>query len=358
MFDPGRRASRAGFTLIELLVVIAIIAVLIGLLLPAVQKVREASNRVKCQNNLKQVGIALHAYENANEKLPEGQIPGAIGATPNWKVKLFPYLEQDTVYQAVYASGSSPNMRSAAVANLTRRKTFPLYHCPSTKWPEFYEDLGTESSSYNHPGGTLSNAYDRFGVNSQFIASYIGISGAYPDPAGRTERQLVKIAYGWLTDNGMLLWAESAKLSDCTDGTSNTMMVGEQSGKVDKYDLRSRYYNPFGGGSVNVTPSVHGPGPYTVRYMNEHPNNNNASYYYDAYGNATTSVRYRVNYQVLSNGANSSYALNTILNSFHPGGINTLMTDGSVRFLSETIAFPELATLCTRDDGMVQAELP
>src|SRR4051794_17080927 len=97
------KRGRAGFTLIELLVVIAIIGILIGLLLPAVQKVREAANRIKCGNNLKQLGIGFHSLLSTNDHLPKGLIwnSGAYYDSPrsNWHYHIFPYIEQDNVYR-------------------------------------------------------------------------------------------------------------------------------------------------------------------------------------------------------------------------------------------------------------------
>src|SRR5262245_42066765 len=102
----SRRRNRPAFTLIELLVVIAIIAVLIGLLLPAVQKVRAAAARMSCQNNLKQLGIAVHNYQDSNGRLPQSSSPNTYGYDDNgrswsWLAKLLPHVEQDALYNQI-----------------------------------------------------------------------------------------------------------------------------------------------------------------------------------------------------------------------------------------------------------------
>src|SRR5262249_29943925 len=127
------QAGRSGFTLIELLVVIAIIAVLIGLLLPAVQKVREAASRIKCQNNLKQLGLAVHHYANANDNFfPLGQelLPNSQQTKSTFFIKLLPYVEQDNLYVQWDFANPANNTSNASAAASRAATIIPTFLCP------------------------------------------------------------------------------------------------------------------------------------------------------------------------------------------------------------------------------------
>ena len=126
MSVPTSPRRRSGFTLIELLVVIAIIGVLVGLLLPAVQKAREAANRTQCQNNLKQMGLALHMYHDQYKSLPPSRLPGV--ELPSWAWLILPGLEQDNLYRLWVDKASFFDMPPEAItANV------PIYFCPSRR---------------------------------------------------------------------------------------------------------------------------------------------------------------------------------------------------------------------------------
>ncbi len=314
--------SRRGFTLIELLVVIAIIAALVAILLPAVQQAREAARRTQCKNNLKQIGIALHNYHDTFSVLTPGSgMPS--GNNANWRLHLLPQMEQGALYDSLDFTDGARSFRgnsSHANATILGGVTLQVYVCPSS-------DLD--------PNAALSGNTKRIQV-----PMYIGIAGAYPDPAGRVVGSNSNYG-GQFTNNGTLLWNQTTDFSDLSDGLSNTMVVAEQSGRVGTADLRAGYYGGYGGSQFS---KGHVPISSTMPAGS------------DSWSCGLTAIQYVINAKFTSGGSNSIYDANTIINSMHKGGINALMGDGAVVFVSDVMDFTQLRKLATRDDGLPLGE--
>jgi prepilin-type N-terminal cleavage/methylation domain-containing protein len=206
------RRRRRGFTLIELLVVIAIIAVLIGLLLPAVQKVREAAARAKCQNNLKQIGLAMHNYHDSS-----GELPAQTAKNNNsccygtWQMSILPYVEQDNLWKAYINFGGTaatgPTYEQQSNLLVTSQR-LTIFTCPS--------DIPSAPKSGNYKGQTYNVTQHNYLVNVGNIDYAQGRDGVLPDqPAG-----LVFLGAPFSRSTQF-------PLTDITDGTSNTLMVAE-----------------------------------------------------------------------------------------------------------------------------------
>jgi prepilin-type N-terminal cleavage/methylation domain-containing protein/prepilin-type processing-associated H-X9-DG protein len=318
MLNP-RRTRRPGFTLIELLVVIAVIAILIALLLPAVQKVREAANRSTCQNQLKQWGLALHNYHDTNRCFP----PMAGGARTDLTtaggaviysgfVVLLPYVEQDNLFRLVQPYWNSTGLHAPWDGNIHTgwRADLPIFKCPSSPAP---------TATYVNASGVGFRSY-RFCMGDS-VSNMIGASA--------------------LSDSrGMFACYSKVRIADVTDGLTNTIALSERdsgTGPVDGTvrDKLSRTARSVAGITVPSNCAATATGSlYTVAVVNWP-----AGMLWGAgmpyYGGFNTLLP--PNSASCSAGADDEFDGIYSATSRHPGGVNCTMGDGSVRFISENI---------------------
>lgn len=312
-----------GFTLVELLVVIAIIGVLIALLLPAVQQAREAARRMQCSNNLKQVGLALHNYHDVIGSMPPGCLKLTGHGNSFW-VHILPYLEAGNVYDRIptmqwFWLGSTSSQSAATRAAFANFNPVWL-RCPSSTLNEFTNQQGTNIAT----------------------ADYIGISGA----AGHSTCDPNNQQMGLVCGGGMLVPNIVHSFRDATDGTSNTLLVGESSGRsfqssgasVDPRNSRSSGFQM----GKNYTTVPNGPNSWYTG------SNDLSRRCYNF-----TTIVYPVGHKSYNGTTQGNDRCNNPMNSEHPGGAQFLFLDGSVHFLPETMNLTLLKNLANRDDGNV-----
>lgn len=313
-----------GFTLIELLVVIAIVAILVGLLLPAVQKVREAAVRTRCQNNLKQLALAAHHYEQLNGSYPPGVRMLQFPTAPRYRgvtlfVYLAPYIEQENITKDWNLSDPLVNTTVPAPGPNARTATVvATYLCPADTIPENPVNTGSNRwyalSSYGGNAGTRS--YEPKHATNDGIFHVIG-PGSETDPEGQPIRP-----------------------AGITDGLSNTLFFGERS-----------HWDPNNDAAASiVTPP---PGSFANRMANIGYWANSGGRY--ASGDVTMSAFVPINYQVPEPPGVSFADMEKRVNAFgsrHARGANFALADGSVRFLRDTLPLETLQRLSVRNDGL------
>jgi prepilin-type processing-associated H-X9-DG protein len=295
------RARRMGFSLVELLVVIGLLGVLLGLALPAVQRVRESAGRVGCLNNLRQIGIGLHTFHDTQGQFPP--LPGrsASKGDPNailgWMALILPQMDQDALDKtSVQACRIDPN---------------PLHNPP-------HVGLSTVVRSYVCPDDSrlLRPLTDRFQIQAAYT-SYIGIGGAVPPGAQQSM-------------SGVLELGQGCRLSDITDGTSQTLMVGE---RPPPDSLQAGLWYPGYWG-------------YGIGFRG--PNNTIIFGAWKMFGPDDDCSASRP----FGPGRTANPCDRYHLWSFHPGGANFLFADGSACYLSYS-AEPLMVALATRSGGEV-----
>jgi len=332
--SPQRRA----FTLIELLVVIAIIAILIALLVPAVQKVREAAARSQCSNNMKQIGLALLGYHDNTKVLPPGAAADiAPWKTPttaanadwgsSWMVFILPFIDQANVNDKWQFSGQS-GWQNANNNAMIRGYIIQSYRCPATSLP-------------------LMNPYSAIlpGASGAGImyTTYVAISGSATDVGVKTNGSNL------ISNQGVLFHLSKVKLTSVTDGTSNTIMVGEQSNHLRNAANGIILGGTFGGSSP-IAVTCAGPDGWIQGCQINPPasgGNNDVVY------NCAT-IRYPLNQIGMTLGAggcSDNVGNNIPLSSMHPGGCNLLFADGTVRFCSNGTSLQVLSWAACRNDG-------
>lgn len=335
--------SNRGFTLVELLVVIAIIGILIGMLLPAVQQVREAAQRTQCLNNMRQISLAMHSFESANSHLPAGIqteplsefttaeindtsfAPNDIGVSPldrtafNWGFLILPQLEQNNLFdqiQSVNRGNTGASITFAVNGVQVESEILPSFICPSDDGDGTSPRRGATGNA-NRIGksnyvGICSNFFDR-DLHRVTNGNQVGLS----DMAVSTHRDRLNLDFP-----GILYVNSDVTFADIVDGTSNTFLLGERDSQQ-LSDTRSRLPGTWGG-------------------------TRNASWMNQCLAPASGDPS-----QVVNSIADTETARNYSLGSQHPGGANFSFADGSVTFVTDGLDGTIIEAFATKAGGEI-----
>jgi len=359
------RAGRNAFTLVELLVVIAIIATLVGILLPAVQSARESSRRSNCQNNLKQLGLAIHGYHDTKTRLPSGgRPPDAATIRCGVFVYLLPWLERKDLWDAYDTSVTWSAPVNLPISSIR----LPTYECPSS--PKHGGQLDHNPDNFSGGGSDWNpsgaNAAEKRGIVA--VGDYGASLGVHPglpavvtgnveiSPGTSVPRSTLIIPSASLQSggnnpltNGLLPKNAKVSFQDVTDGLSNTIAIWESGGRPFVYRKGSQVSAKLvgadsahtnGGGWVRPASDIILAGSSADGVTIPGPFINRTNGY--NHGQETYSTSGFPNWG--TEGSSQPY-------SFHPGGVQVTFGDGAVKFIDENASIEVLSALTTRNGG-------
>lgn len=351
---------RRGFTLIELLVVIAIIAVLIALLVPAVQKVREAAARAQCENNLKQIGLALQNYHDSHGRLPPAsQVPyAAVNSNsnldytmqfgPNWAVLILPYIEQQALYdqanpRSYPGLAPVPLKKSALIPGMNtswqvvRASPVPVYQCPvDANNQTAYNNPNT----FSDPAAPVGWARGNYGVTAGW-EDYDHVNG------GTTMTTTSKGPLKGYVSSPVMSANYSARMTDITDGSSNTIMAAELRAGISPLDQRGVWALGFSSSSiVNAGRAAYNPTPNNL--LGDSGSDGDEIQSCSQFW--TPDIGSRLGMGCINDP--TAISCSGMARSLHNDGVNCCMADGSVQFIKNSISELTWGLLLSKGDGM------